>query len=208
MPCADADCAGQQQPGSTSKRKRASERTAHSQDAQHAQQAQHAQHAQHAQQAQRSIGAQLPAEIPYRPMKRIKRGLRTLNKQQPEVSDATLVPQTRELRAMTSVRGSRHTLRPRSERECAAWGEPAEARITGADQQATIVMETAIQQLQSELMVGQNMCISLVSCILLVHVPCLYLATPDRPHVFVHVLAGDAVTCSQHVKNSGRLFLT
>lgn len=78
---------------------------------------------------------------------------------------------------MTSVKGSRHTLRPRSERQGAAWGEAVEAGNRGADQQATIVMETTIQQLQIELMVGQNMCISLLSRILFVLVPCLYLAS-------------------------------
>lgn len=147
VPCADAVSAEQQQSDRTSKRNRASERggAAHSQ---------HAQHAQHAQQAEGSSGAQLSAELPYRAMKRIKSGLRTVGEQHPDMSDAALAPQTRELRAMTSVRGSRHTLRPRSERQFVTRHEGVEAGSRGADQQAIVVMETTIQQLQFELMVS------------------------------------------------------
>ena len=181
VPCAGAVSAEQQPSGSNSKRKRASERggAAHSQHAQyaqharHAQHAQHAQHVQHAQQAQQaegSIGPQLSAEIPYRPMKRIKGGLSTLTEQHPEMSDATVAPQSRELRAMTSVRGSRHTLRPRSERQYATRHEAVEASNRGADQQAIVVMETTVQQLQFELMVSPEMCISKFLCS---HTSCL-----------------------------------
>lgn len=154
VPCADAASAEQQQSGSTSKRKRASEKggTAHSQ---------HAQHAQYPQQAEGSIGTQMlgtkmSGEVLDRAVKRSKMGLRALNEQHLEMSDAPLAPVTRELKAMTSVRGPRHSVRPSPERECAAWGEAAEAGNRHAFQQAVIVMETTIQQLQFELMVGSD----------------------------------------------------
>ena len=140
----DAVSAEQQQSGSSSKRKRASDRS----------ETGHSQHAQHAQQAEGSIGAHGETD---RALKRSKRGLRALNEQRPEMSDKDILePLTRELRAMTSVRGSRHTRRPKSQGGCAKHDETAEAGRAGAraDQQATIVMETSIQQLQFELMVG------------------------------------------------------
>ena len=157
-PCADAVSAQQQQSASTSKRKRASKKgeTAQEQQEQqeqHAHHAQHAQQTQHTQQAEGSIGVQMPGETSDRAVKRSKLAL---NDQHLEVPAVPLAPRTRELRAMTSVRGSRHAVRPRLERECAAWGEAAEAGNSRSDQQAVIVMETTIQQLQFELKVGND----------------------------------------------------
>lgn len=141
----DAVSAEQQQSGSTSKRKRASDRSGTGQS----------QHAQHAQQGEGRMGAHLSAEESDRAVKRSKRGLRALNEQRPEMSDKDiLVPLTRELRAMTSVRAPRHTRRPKSQKGSARHDEATEASSRGADQQAAIVMETTIQQLQFELMVG------------------------------------------------------
>ena len=160
VPRTDAMTAVAEQSGSTRKRKRAAERggTAQAQQAQHAQQAQQAQHAQHAQQAQHAegcIGIKSPVEAPDRAVKRSQRGLRALN-EHPEMPYASLASQTRELRAMTSVKGSCQTTHPRSQGESAERDEAAEAGRSRADQHAAIVMETTIQQLQFELMVGSS----------------------------------------------------
>ena len=168
----------EQQLSSSSKRKRASDRSGSG-------------HSQHAQHAEGSIGAHLPAEESDRAVKRSKRGLRALNEQRPEMSDKDILgPLARELRAMTSVRGSRHTRRPRSQGGCAKRGEAIEANSTGAEQQATIVMETTIQQLQFELMVGNICYSSLIACLLFVVGALLCSCMQHTPHLLFHSPVG------------------
>ena len=85
-----------------------------------------------------------------RAVKRRKKGMRLLH-EHPQVSDAALKPPTRELRAMTSIKGSGHRT------DCSPRLKPATGsgeEATGLERQAMIVMETSIQQLQSELKVS------------------------------------------------------